>query len=208
VAEDAEPARRAAAWAGIPWDAGTEAALSRYAEWLRSEAIPAGGLGPAEADRIWSRHIADSLLFAGCWRHPQPPADLMDIGSGVGLPGIPLAVVWPACSVTLLDRSQRRATLARRAVHILGLGNVEVVVGEAHGHARKHSLVVSRATLAPEEALALGRSLCRPGGVVIVGLTHGGDAAEPVLAGVETVVVPEAVLDSPARLLRMAIDGA
>lgn len=208
MVDDRNHARRAAAWAGVPWDAGTEAALSRYVDWLRDEAMPGGGLGSGERGRIWSRHIGDSLLFAGCWPHPEPPEDLLDIGSGVGLPGIPLAVVWPGCAVTLLDRSERRCALARRAVRILDLDNVSVVGGDANRYRARHAFVVSRAVLAPEAALALGRSLCRSGGSVAVGLSHLGSAEATERPGVEMVVVPVAVLDSPVRLLRMTVGGA
>ena len=82
----------AARWCGLELSQQQIDALSEYAEWLVAEAIPAGGLGPREASRIWDRHIADSLVFATAWRDVEVPHELLDIGSGVGLPESP----WPS----------------------------------------------------------------------------------------------------------------
>jgi len=83
--------------------------LARYRDWLRDEAIPAGGLGPKERRRLESRHIADSLLFGAGFG--AVPEHVRDLGSGVGLPGIPLAVAHPRSQLELVDRSQRRVDL-------------------------------------------------------------------------------------------------
>ena len=56
-------------------------ALERFAAWLRSEAVAAGGLGPAEKNRIWDRHICDSLAFAAAWPPGAEPATAIDIGT-------------------------------------------------------------------------------------------------------------------------------
>ena len=67
------------------------ALLAIYRDWLVSEALPAGGLGPAEAVRIDQRHIADSLLVAAPMLEPEMIGELW---AGVGLPGISLAVIF------------------------------------------------------------------------------------------------------------------
>lgn len=119
--------------AAVGWPIATEqlALLQRFGDFLAAEALPAGGIGPNEADRIDERHLVDSLLFAAGWDRIDPPRRLVDLGSGVGLPGIPLAILWPASRVTLIDKGGRRTDLARRAVRILALSNVEVVQAEA-----------------------------------------------------------------------------
>jgi 16S rRNA (guanine527-N7)-methyltransferase len=206
ASDERRAAARAAAWANVPWDESTEAALSRYAEWLATEGIAAGGLGPDEGDRLWHRHIADSLLFAGGRPSSTPPPDLIDVGSGLGLPGIPLALVWPACQVVLLERSGRRAGLLRRVVRILGVDNVAVIETDVRQYRDRAEMVTFRASLPPPRAFIEGRRLCRPGGTVVVGLSWSEDAAAP--PGVEVITVPPAVLDSPIRLLRMTVHDA
>ena len=85
--------KRVAEWIGFPIGEDQAAALEEFASWLAAEAIPAGGLGPDEGPRLWDRHVCDSLAFAVGWPDDQPD-DALDVGSGVGLPGIPLAVLW------------------------------------------------------------------------------------------------------------------
>ncbi len=145
--------------------------LSRYADWLRSEAIPAGGLGPREGERVWSRHLADSVLFAGGWRD-DPPGELLDVGSGVGLPGIPLAIMWPRTLVTLLDRGGRRVRLLYRVAGMLGLANVVIAQGDALAVADEWEGMVVRGALRAPEVVGLAARLLQPGGTAVLGLSR------------------------------------
>ena len=182
--------------------------LQTLAEWLKDEAVVAGGLGPNEGFRVWTRHLADSLAFAFAWRDLTPPAGLLDMGSGVGLPGIPLAVLWPDTAVTLLDRSGRRVDLARRATRLLNLANVEVHEGEVDGQRPGWEAVVSRAVFAPEQALKAANTLLAPSGIAVIGLRGKGATARfsstPADGrSVSMVAVPPTVLDGPVSLLIM-----
>lgn len=184
---------RAAEWAGWPLEARARRRLGRLADWLRQEAIPAGGLGPNEGDRIERRHLADSLLFARGWAPPDPPRTLLDLGSGVGLPGIPLAILWPETEVTLIDRSGRRVDLARRAVRVLQLGNVTAVQGEATAVQGAFQMVVARAAGPPGLVGEWAAPLMTPDGVTVIGGSH---RHRPEAAPGETVVeVDPAILD-------------
>ncbi len=201
--------RRASEWVGHSLDAAQEGTLARYAEWLCVEAIPAGGLGPQEAARLWVRHVADSVTFAiGC--KPETATGL-DIGSGAGLPGIPLAILLPHVTFTLLDRSGRRCELLARAIRILDLSNVDVHRGEAADLVDRYDLVISRGSLRLLESVESMPRLVAPGGSAVYGLSHGsdGDSSDGVhnalAAGWELVEVPHEILDSPARLLRMTV---
>jgi 16S rRNA (guanine527-N7)-methyltransferase len=110
------------------------ARLTALRDWLRREAIPAGGLGPREGKLVETRHLADSVLFAVPF--DRAPAECWDLGSGVGLPGLVLAVVWPETSMVLIDRSRKRCDLAKRAARVI---EVEVDVDRlevASGHCR------------------------------------------------------------------------
>lgn len=194
---------RAAEWAGWPLFPSQLRQLRTYGEWLREEAIPAGGIGPNESDRIVERHLADSILFAGGWRRARPPKRAVDLGSGVGLPGIPLAILWPTCVMTLIDRSGRRTDLARRAVRILDL-EVEVVQGDA-GAVRlgQVELVVSRAAAEPATVRLWARRLLQAGGVAVVSGSHLGPPGDEEEEE-EVVMVPAEILDHPVWLRIMA----
>lgn len=199
--------QRAAEWAGTSLDAQQLQSLLAYADWLIGEAIPAGAIGPGEAERIIDRHVADSLVFGAGWL--DSPKTLIDVGSGVGLPGIPLAIAAPDTSVTLLDRSQRRTDLARRGVRILVLEQVLVVTGDAQDHAQRYEAAVFRASYPTDQALAVAAHLLEPNGVAVIGLHRG--PALPVVpdavpgADLEILETPEGILDSPAWHLRMTV---
>ena len=205
--DPADALQRAAEWAGTTLDAQQLRSLVAYADWLIEEAIPAGGLGPDEAERIFDRHVADSLVFGAGWN--QSPATLIDVGSGVGLPGIPLAIAAPEISVTLLDRSQRRTDLARRAIRILALEGVSVVTGDADNHYERYTAAVFRASYPPDRALAAAGRLLEPNGVAVIGLRRGQEPPSIPEATPDTEIeilkTDEGVLDSPAWHLRMTV---
>jgi 16S rRNA (guanine527-N7)-methyltransferase len=197
---------RAAAWSGFSLTERQLESLETLARWLVDEAIPAGGIGPDEADRIIDRHVADSLVFGAGWRD-APPSDLVDVGSGVGLPGIPLAVAFPETAVTLLERSQRRTDLAARSIRILGLGNVTAVRGEIATHQNRYAAATFRGSLTPAAAVVAARHLLVPGGTAVIGIRRGPDPGEIPEAGpgerFEVLRTADGVLDSPAWNLRM-----
>lgn len=196
---------RVAAWAGFELTLDQRMKLDRYASWLKGEAAAAGGIGPDEAVRVFDRHIADALVFAGAWT--SPPRTVLDVGSGVGLPGIPLAVTHPATSFTLLDRSGRRCRLARRAVRILELPNAAVVQQEVQELTGTWSVVLFRASLPPDAALVVAEPLLEPGGCAVVGLSRGESLPATPSArrgtSIQLLRTDPGVLDSPAWLLRM-----
>ena len=198
-----------AGWLGIPWMPAQTALLRSYASWLGSEGVELGGIGPAEADRLWSRHVLDSLTFGHSLRRG---AQVLDVGSGVGLPGIPLAIAFPSASVSLVERAGRRVDGLRRAIAILGL-RVNVVHADIDRFSGAFDRVVSRATFPPEEAIPRLVPLAGPGGDIVLGL-----GASPTISqiqawltlpvpegwGSEVLRVPPEVLDSTPALLRIA----
>lgn len=197
-----DPVARAANWLGVTLDRDQLAILARYERWLREEAISAGGLGPQEGSRLRSRHLADSLLFAIGWDDPDPPARLLDLGAGVGLPGIPLAVLWPGTEVCLLDRSQRRTDLVRRALRVIGIEAQVVTVDVRRYRGEPADLVVARGAAPPAEVKQWAAPLLRRGGRVVIG---GSTVARPGPGPGERVVgVPSSVLDRPLWFRIMA----
>ncbi len=186
------PVLEATRWLGL--DDPETALFDRFAIWLVEEAIPAGGLGPNEANRVWERHIVDGVLFAAGWDKDQPPESIVDLGSGVGLPAVPLALLWPQTQVIAIERSGRRADLLKRAVRIVGMDNIEVRQTEI-ARAPRAPMVTMRAVLAPSDWESV-RHLATPGGVVLVG----GSPDEP--AGPDDIVVP-ATVDGSRRSFRI-----
>ncbi len=196
-------------WSNLELDDGAVSTLERYAEWLETEAVAAGAIGPDELDRLWPRHLGDSLVYAVVFGHRRGGA--LDVGSGAGLPGIPVAIACPHLEVTLLDRSGRRCALLRRVVRILGIPNARVLEADVDGIDDTFEVVVARASLRPEQTFPRIRRLLAPSGEAVVGLSRQSppDVAVLVAAAAshglqaEMVTIPADVLDSPAWLLRM-----
>ena len=187
--------------------------LEAYHDWLRDEAIPAGGLGPREADRIWGRHILDSLAFAVAWRDQAPPGEILDVGTGVGLPGIPLAILFPETMVRLLDRGGRRIRLLQRVTRMLELSNAATEQADVFSVADEWEALTFRGSVKPAEAVGLSNRLLTLGGTAVLGLSRREEPPDQArdLIGIATAfgmdaeivpVVPE-VLDGPAWLLIM-----
>lgn len=139
--------------------------LGSLAAWLRREAVKTGGLGPREGNAIERRHIADSMLFGLGWS--QPPTQCWDLGSGAGLPGLVLAVVWPRCRMVLFDRSTRRVDLARRGARVVGI-DVDVEVAAIADLQGPVEAVVSRAAMDASALLPHLRRIVAPGGRAVV----------------------------------------
>lgn len=199
-------AARLASSLGYSLDVGQLDALDRYARFLVDEAPVAGGIGPAEGDRVFDRHVGDALAFLTGM--PEPPATMVDVGSGVGLPGIPLAVALPGTAVTFVERSAGRAHLLRRVVRILGLANVTIVESDIRRVGGSFDVVVFRASLPLEPATAAFERLSEdPNGAGLFGLSrlpHPPETPDPPPGVGYTVVGDDfGVLDSPFWLLRM-----
>jgi 16S rRNA (guanine527-N7)-methyltransferase len=137
----------------------------RYAELLADIGVDWGILGPHEIDRLWERH----LLNCGVVAELLEPGDrVADIGSGAGLPGLPLAIAKPGLRIVLIESLLRRTEFLRTAVAELGL-DVEVVRGRAEDPAVRRSVggrdaVVSRAVAPLDKVTRWSLGLLRPGG--------------------------------------------
>ncbi|MFV8243922.1 16S rRNA (guanine(527)-N(7))-methyltransferase RsmG [Mycolicibacterium peregrinum] len=99
----------------------------RYAAILAGAGVEWGLIGPREVDRLWDRHILNSSALGELL---APDERVADIGSGAGLPGIPLALARPDVHVTLIEPLLRRSEFLCEAVDELGL-DIAVVRGRA-----------------------------------------------------------------------------
>jgi 16S rRNA (guanine527-N7)-methyltransferase len=79
-----------------------------------------------EKDEFYNKHIFDSVAFFYLQALPIS-ATLMDIGSGGGFPGLPIAIIKPAWSITLIESVKKKCDYMRKTVNALGLDNVEVI---------------------------------------------------------------------------------
>jgi len=171
--------------------------MKRYAEWLQTEGIRAGGIGPGELPRLEQRHLADSVLFAGLIGASQ---EVWDLGTGVGLPGVPLAICRPETRFVLVDRSGRRIDLLRRVIRILRLENCEAIQDEIEQLEGPIETIVARGSLPPRRMLGIAQRLLATPGLAVMG---GSWTRRPSYAGWETIEIPEDVLDQTVWLLIM-----
>ena len=111
-----------------------------------------------------SVHLLDSLAALGA----LPPGALADVGSGGGLPGIPLAIADPGRRVSLNDASAKKGAFLRQAIIELGLANASVHIGraEAWRPAERFSVVITRGFASLAEFIASCGHLVAPGGVL------------------------------------------
>ncbi len=84
-----------------------------------------------DADEAWDRHIFDSLTLLPLLSDLPEGAQIIDIGSGGGLPGLPLAIAMPRLRFTLMDATKKKCDYLAQAASALGLGNVRVVCARA-----------------------------------------------------------------------------
>lgn len=178
--------------------------LVAYRTWLAEEAIPAGGVGPNEGNRLWKRHIADSLVFGSGLGDSN---SCLDIGSGVGLPGIPLAIIHPQTHFDLVDKSGRRCDLLRRAIGVLGLANCTVVHRDLVQLERRYPFAVSRAAMPANQLMLHVKHRLETGGIANISVSRSGDlllrAAETPGLRVMAISVPNEILDTKVQLLRI-----
>ena len=138
----------------------------RYAAILAGPGVERGLLGPREVDRLWERHLLNCAALAELL---APGERIADIGSGAGLPGIPLAIVRPDVTAVLVEPLLRRYEFLREAVEMLGLQNVAVIRGRAEDDAVAQALgprdvVVSRAVASLDKITRWSLPLLRPDG--------------------------------------------
>jgi 16S rRNA (guanine527-N7)-methyltransferase len=157
---------------------------NRYAELLATEATVRGLIGPREVPRLWERHLLNCAVVAELI---DGSADVIDVGSGAGLPGIPLAIARPDLTVTLVEPLLRRSTWLVDVVGRLELANVTVRRARAEDlHGELHAAYVTARAVAPMGRLAAWcLPLLRPGGIL---LAMKGQSAEGELADAEDVI--------------------
>jgi 16S rRNA (guanine527-N7)-methyltransferase len=189
--------------------------IHRFVDLLTSAGVERGLIGPRETQRIWGRHILNCAVVQSVL--PRG-ADVVDLGSGAGLPGLVLALARPDLSVTLLEPLLRRATFLTEVVDQLALDRVEVVRARAENLAgsRSFDVVTARAVAPLGRLVSWSMPLCRAGGELVA--MKGSNAAEE-LAAAEAVIarsggvharietVGAGLVEPPTTLVRIQSTG-
>jgi 16S rRNA (guanine527-N7)-methyltransferase len=145
------------------------ATVTAYAEILATLGVTAGVIGPREGDRLWARHLLNSVAVANLL---PPQATVADVGSGAGLPGIPLAIARPDLEIVLVEPLLRRCTFLAEVIARLDLApQVRVVRGRAPDVAaewdRLADVVVARAVAPLGRLIGWTLPLVVPGGQLV-----------------------------------------
>jgi 16S rRNA (guanine527-N7)-methyltransferase len=140
------------------------AELGQYEQLLKTVAVPRGIIAPGDATRLWNRHILDSLRGAA---ELPDHGRIADIGSGAGLPGIPLAIAYPAASFVLIEPRRARVAFLEAVAAELELSNVSVLGARAEGVRERFDAAVARAVSSPARTWELAAALLEPGGMLV-----------------------------------------
>jgi 16S rRNA (guanine527-N7)-methyltransferase len=197
--------------AGIPAPAPSAEAIAvfgdalakaeRYVGLLATDGVTRGLIGPRETDRLWDRHLVNCALVAD---FVPEQGDLIDIGSGAGLPGIVLALLRPSLQVTLLEPLLRRSVFLDECVRELGLPNVTVIRARAEEKAAARitaDVATARAVAPLDKLVGWAAPLLRPGGELLA--IKGQSAAEEL----ETARPALARLGAASAEVLLAGDG-
>ncbi len=135
--------------------------IRTYADFLVDQGVLRGLIGPREGERIWERHIFNSLPVSTLI---PPSAGVIDIGSGAGLPGIPLALARPDISVTLIEPLQRRVDFLLEACQGLP---ITILRGRAQDFKIRAQVVTARAVAPLEKLQKMSWHLLDKGGFLL-----------------------------------------
>jgi 16S rRNA (guanine527-N7)-methyltransferase len=186
-----------------------------FAQKLANDSDDLGLLGPRELDKLWSRHILNSAVVS----ETVKAADLVaDVGSGAGLPGIPMAIALPEANFVLIEPMERRSTWMLEVIQELDLANVEVRRARAEEVLDlKFDIVTARAVAALDKLLRLTVPLLKPGGSLIA--LKGSKAAEEIeaakklqkkleIASFEIQICGEKFLAEPTSVVKTTLDSS
>jgi 16S rRNA (guanine527-N7)-methyltransferase len=152
-------------WTAETLSPSQQATLSLYEELLLGQAVPRGIVAASDSAHLRTRHILDSLR--GVPHIPTDARRIVDLGSGAGFPGLPIAVARPDLEVTLSEPRQARAAFLELAVEKLQLPNVRVFPSPAEELITGFDLCLARGFGDALRTWGAAKLLLRPAGVLI-----------------------------------------
>ena len=153
-----------------------------------------------QPEQIVERHFGESF-FAAQHLLAGPVTSTIDLGSGAGFPGLPMAIYAPSVKFTLIESQSKKATFLKEAVRTTGLKNVTIYAGRAEDFPGKAELVMMRAVEKFAVSAAVATGLVAPGGRLALLISEAQmTAAEQLLPGLRWSV-PIAIPKSNARVL-------
>ena len=179
------------------------AKLRSFTAILAERAIPIGAVAAGDADVLWERHVLDSLRGIECLS--GEPGSLADVGSGAGLPGLPLAIALPHTQVRLVEPRRRRAALLELAATELGLANVQVVQRTAETSGLVVQVCTARAVARPERAWEICQPLLAAGGGLLLWTGRSWEGTAP--PGTVATVCSEPLSDREGAVVMMSRMG-
>lgn len=166
-------------------DADAVPALAAFTALLMQHGKRTNLVGTTDPARLVDEVIADALQAAALL--PREGGSLVDVGSGAGIPAIPLAIVRPEWAVTSIEPREKRVLFQRTVKRALGLAQLRIVEGRLGdagelpaGTDSGFDVAVTKAVWAPDAWVPRGRALVRDGGLVLV-YTNEDPAAQPAL---------------------------
>ena len=192
------------------------ALAERFVRLLAEDGIAKGLIGPREAPRLWERHILNCVVLHLLILEQASPQDVVDVGSGAGLPGIPLAIARPDLHVHLVEPLTRRSAWLADVAAELALTNVTVhsARAEALWGQLQVPWVTARAVTGILQLAEWTLPLLSEGGSLLAlkGSKARAELTENLAAlkrlGVTQAVVEEVgggVLEEPATVLRLTV---
>jgi len=151
----------------------------RLRQWLDAVLATPGLTSISELEEAWAMLVEDALRAADVVRSFEGP--IVDVGSGGGSPGIPLAAALPEREVTLLEANARKVRFLERAAS--EFPNVRVIRGRAEEQETDYyGVATAKALAAPPVALEWCLPLIRPGGAVVIWLGPSADVDKLAIA--------------------------